>query len=371
MERVGVFVALGSAAVCLHGCGSNDAEGLEADTNSTTSLRSTMIPSTTTTTMLSDTNSTTSLSSTTSTLSTSMTSDSNGATRYVLPAIPGSWQCASKGYNCQSASDAFGGGGACCTSQEHVYACVDWSVGSQLWITQQSVYKTRTGEDVVFGVGTFGSQNSDMGKCFRLEVEGMSSPLIVQSVNTGSDVSSGQFDLQQMAGGVGLCNALTSSTTFADGESTSGSALFPMFSGDNTVWGPKRDGGFSDESGCDAIPMYPDGTAAVSSFPNGESDLRTMCKAAYDLKARRNDGINPTITSGARVACPEEVYKITGVRLTSDDSFDPVTFSGGSLTRMFDGCKPSAGWESNVQGADSMYPAVLPCGPDGITRLSV
>lgn len=290
---------------------------------------------------------------------------------YSAPEVPMNWYCAGKGYNCDTASNAFGGKGDCCTAEEHAYACVDWSVGSKLWTTQQAAYKTRTGEDVIFGVGTFGSQKSDLGKCFRLEVEGLTSHLIVQSINTGGDVSSGQFDLQQMAGGVGLCNALTSFTAFADGQSSAGSARFPQFSGDNTVWGPKRDGGFSDVSGCDAIPMYPDGIAAVSNFANGESDLRSMCKAAFELKTRNNDGSNPTITSGARIACPEEVYKITGVRLTSDSSFDPVTFSGGSLTRMYDGCKPSAGWTDNVVGADAMYPAVITCGPDGITRLAI
>ena len=258
---------------------------------------------------------------------------------YVLPSIQnGPWSCANQGYNCQSASDAFGGGGNSGDANSHTYACVDWSVGSYLWENQQCVYRERTNDDVHFGVGSFGTPSDNtMGKCYRMQIAGMSSPVIAQVVNTGSDVHSGQFDLQMMAGGIGLCNALTSHVDgFTDGE-TSGDAMFPMFAGDNTVWGPKKYGGFEHRDGCDNIPMYPD---AVSSSPfyNNEMDLQSMCRRSFELGARVDSGANPVITSGVRVACPEELYKVTGLRLLSDDSFtDNEEFTNGGMTRMFDG----------------------------------
>jgi hypothetical protein len=157
---------------------------------------------------------------------------------YVLPSIEnGQWACNGDGYNCQSGSDAFGGGGNSGDANSHTYACVDWSVGSYLMTNQECVYRERTNEAIYFGVGSFGTQSENtMGKCYRMEVSGMDAPVIAQVVNTGSDVHTGQFDLQQMAGGIGLCNALTAHTDgFTDGE-TSGDALYPMFAGDNTVY---------------------------------------------------------------------------------------------------------------------------------------
>eukprot|EP00939_MAST-03C_sp_MAST-3C-sp1_P004080 g4080.t1 len=294
---------------------------------------------------------------------------------YTLPSIgSGSWSCGGNGYNCQSGSDAFGGGGNCCNAQEHAYACVDWSVGSFLWQSQETCYKGRTGEDVYFGVGSFGiPSDGAMGKCFKMSIDEVDRPGIFQVINTGSDVHSKQFDLQQMAGGIGLCNALTSTTDgFVDG-STSGDALYPMFAGDNAPWGPRKYGGFENRDGCDSIPEYPNGAdPSMASFSNNEMDLRTMCHVAYDLKFRVDSGVNPTIVSGTRVPCPEEIYRVTGLRLADDNTFtDTEGFTDGGVTRMWDGCKPSAGWSGNVQNTDPSYPAVVPCGRDGISRVTI
>lgn len=233
------------------------------------------------------------------------------------------------------------------------------------------MYKMRTGEDVFFGVGSYSLGNSNMGKCFKFTVEGVAAKLLLQVVNQGGDVHQGAVDLQQVAGGIGLCNALTNTDQgFTDGP-PQGKARYPMFAGDNDPWGPKIYGGFTDISGCDNIPRYPDGTQPVNSFPNGEYDLQTLCRKAFELGMRKNGGANPAITSGERVECPRELYEITGLRL-QDDGGDGTTMGSGQVTRMFDGCKPSAGWLGNTGlPADPKYPAVIPCGPDGITRVRV
>ena len=89
----------------------------------------------------------------------------------------------------------------------------------------------------------------------------------------------------------------------------------------------------SDGTGCDAIPEYPDAVSS-SPFSNNEMDLRTMCRRAFEIGARVDSGANPTVTTGQRVACPPELYKVTGLRLLSDDTFtDNEAFTNGGVTR--------------------------------------
>ena len=64
---------------------------------------------------------------------------------------------------------------------------------------------------VVAGIG----QSSECGKCFQLQITGggnipSKKSYIVQAVNTGSDVSSGQFDILLGAGGFGIYDACAS-----------------------------------------------------------------------------------------------------------------------------------------------------------------
>merc|ERR1712070_854783 len=71
---------------------------------------------------------------------------------------------------------------------------------------QQAAFQQRTGEGVFFGVGTFGTADDaqrGLGSCFRVQVDGVSKDLLLQSINTGSDVSGNQFDLQIGDGGAG------------------------------------------------------------------------------------------------------------------------------------------------------------------------
>lgn len=306
---------------------------------------------------------------------------------YTLPEVPGTYAC-NGNFRCGSAAGTpeapfYGSTGLTGPS----YACVDWSVGSRLWETQQLAYRARGGPEVAFGIGSFGSGSDQLGMCLLLQVEGARKPVLAQVVNTGPDVHTGAFDLMQMAGGVGLCNALAPSGVFPDGSRASDSSS-PLFEGESIVdgtWGPTNLGGFQDSSGCDAIPEYPNGPRSDSGAAirlAGEKDLRTMCREAFALGLRVNSGANPSTTNVRRVVCPAEVYTITGLRrsdepsscsdVAPEDCPQDSVFAGlsnGMVTRMFDGCKPSGGWAGNVPFADPMYPHVISCGPDGITRV--
>lgn len=305
---------------------------------------------------------------------------------YTLPAVPGTYECNGNA-PCGSASGTpeapfYGSTGTTGPS----YACMDWSAGSRLWEVQQAAFAARGGPQVLFGIGSFESSDVHLGKCFLMDVEGVELPLLAQVINTGGDVRPGHFDLQQAAGGVGLCNAISPDGVFPDGSRASDSAS-PLFAGNSIpdgTWGPTAYGGFQDISGCDAIPAYPNGPHSDGGSAMryaGEKDLRVLCREAYALGLRRSSGVNPTISDVRRVRCPAELYEYTGVRRSDEPAGctdtapaacpQEAAFSGvvGKLTRMFDACKPSAAWNGNVPSADPAYPHVIGCAPDGITRL--
>lgn len=62
--------------------------------------------------------------------------------------------------------------------------------------------------NIKFGVGTYGDSEAmkGIGKCFRMKHDMSNTELIVQSINTGGDVSGNQFDLTQGDGGTGIFN---------------------------------------------------------------------------------------------------------------------------------------------------------------------
>merc|ERR1712059_109980 len=127
-----------------------------------------------------------------------------------------------------------------CDSDGGVFACMDWTFGSKKIIRQEDTFRARTGEDVWFGVGTFGTQDDAMqglGACYRMVIREtncldrmagreLEKHVIAQSVNTGHDVSNIQFDLQIGNGGTGAFNNCAGSS-------------WSMFPGpfDESTWG--------------------------------------------------------------------------------------------------------------------------------------
>merc|ERR1719221_2311306 len=125
------------------------------------------------------------------------------------------------------------------------YACMDWTFGSKTMQAQEAKFASRTSEDVFFGVGSFGADDAQkgLGSCVRLKVEGVEKDIIAQSINTGSDVSGNQFDMQVGDGGAGIFNSCVGGAA-------------SMFPGDKAAWG-KQYGGVDDHSQCAGLPKYP------------------------------------------------------------------------------------------------------------------
>jgi len=245
-------------------------------------------------------------------------------------------------------------------------------------IAAERAYNVRTGDTVYFGVGTYGDGNDlqrGLGACFLLEVSGVDHPLLVQSINTGSDVDGNQFDLQVGDGGAGAFN------TCAGGKSSNS-----MFPGDYSTWG-KQYGGVDHRENCTGLPSYPIDGAAMRAAGD---DLVSLCEASFDKQVRLDGGGNPSIQSVVRVACPEELINLTQIQRTDEpgkldnpprrraaEHACQADTPGGSLawclTRMMDCRKPSGGFKDNVK-ASLTVPGrrlVQPCTRDGYTRIDV
>ncbi|CAK9112544.1 4-glucanase) [Durusdinium trenchii] len=288
------------------------------------------------------------------------------------------------GYFCPAEPGAFRGGGVTAT-----YACMDWTFGSSAMRSAEASFRGESGQDVYFGVGTYGisgDRQRGLGACYRLKVEGVDKDIIAQSINTGWDVDGNQFDLQIAAGGAGAFNVCAGSA---------GS----MFSGGKSAWGCTYGGVDSDEA-CAALPAEPRNGHAMRAA--GDS-LVKMCQYSWQKKVRLSGAglpagkckYNPTILDVSRVRCPEQLVQLTQLQRQDDPhsftasssqrpkgfpnrdqkcrSEDPSAGLGYCLTRMMDCRKPSGAFKDNVQ-ADLMVPGrrlLQTCTSDGYTRIDV
>jgi len=297
------------------------------------------------------------------------------------------------GVKCQS-----GGVGYFCSADATpgaTFACMDWSFASHAMRAAEEDFKTRTGENVYLGVGTYGVEDDPqrgLGNCYRMTVEGVDRDIIAQSINTGSDVAGNQFDLQMGAGGMGMFDACTG------GDNS-------MYAGSAKAWGCPY-GGLDTEAECHALPEYPQDSGAMRAAGDSLIDL---CVASFQANVRLSGAdkpagpckYNPTLLDVARVECPEELAKMTWFQRSDDPKgykfSDQLRLSGfpnhGSdktpinrcetdvpggttswcLTRMMDCRKPSGAFKDNVK-KELMVPGrrlVQTCTADGYTRIDV
>jgi len=196
------------------------------------------------------------------------------------------------------------------------YACMDWTFGSSAIRGAEASFRGRSGQDVYFGVGTYGTSSDPMkglGACYRLKVEGVDKDIIAHSINTGHDVAGNQFDLQMGAGGAGSFNTCVGS----------GSSMFP---GGKPAWGCQY-GGVDDRSACAALPAYPREGSKMRAA--GDSLVR-LCEYSWDKHVRTTGAgkpagackYNPTLLDVARVRCPSELVQLTQIERRDD----PATY---------------------------------------------
>jgi hypothetical protein len=264
------------------------------------------------------------------------------------------------------------------------FACMDWTFGSAAVKAAEAAFKASSGEDVYLGVGTYGTSadpQRGLGACYRMQVKGVDKDIIVQSINTGSDVAGNQFDLQIGDGGAGAFNTCA-------GKNSS------MYPGTVAAWGHQY-GGVDNQAQCAGLPKYPQVDGPMKAAGD---DLVSLCEYGFEKQVRGEGGSNPTISTLSRVKCPVGLIHLTQIHRNDDPTsykhdpkdalmrgFDPTAEDhecgldkpGGTaawcLTRMMDCRKPSGGFKDNIKG-DLVFAGmklVQPCMADGYTRIDV
>ncbi|CAJ1405704.1 unnamed protein product [Effrenium voratum] len=258
----------------------------------------------------------------------------------------------STGYNCPAeASSVNGILGA--------YACMDWTFGSSALRGAEADFRGQAGQDVYFGVGTYGTSSDPqrgLGACYRMKVEGVDKDIIAQSINTGWDVHGNQFDLQIGAGGTGAFN-----------QCAGGSGS--MFAGGKGSWGCTY-GGVDTMAQCRQLPSAPQRSQPMRQA--GDS-LVELCEYSFRKNVRLSGAdrpagackYNPTILDLSRV-----MLALRGQKCESENPGASLSYC---LTRMMDCRKPSGAFKDNLR-PELMAPGkkvLQTCTSDGYTRIDV
>lgn len=257
------------------------------------------------------------------------------------------------------------------------FACMDWTFGSTAMQAAELQFQNSSGYRVRFGVGTFGTADDPLkgiGNCYRISTNTTDVDLIVQSINTGSDVAGDQFDLQVGVGGAGAYDVCVG------GGSPGATSMFP---GSKDVWGWTY-GGVANRADCANLPKFPE---KGDPMQTAGDDLVSLCEYSFDQGVRLEGGWNPTIKSIGRVQCPEELVQMTQIQRSDDPSgFVPESPLIGDhmcqsnipgmtnewcLTRMMDCRKVSGAWRRNTNEELTVAGRrlVQTCTADGYTRI--
>ena len=127
-------------------------------------------------------------------------------------------------YNCESGVLPLAPISTCATCV--AYQCIDWTLGSAANAAREADYFAQTGDSVYFGVGSYSNRTSYAGLCLRVSSASIDRDLIVQIVDQGYGLDSGNINLQVGDGGFGGTDACTIEST-----------TMPQFAGPGTNWG--------------------------------------------------------------------------------------------------------------------------------------
>ena len=205
--------------------------------------------------------------------------------------------------------------------------------------------------------------------------------LIVQAVNSGFDVMPGQLDLFMGAGGQGYFTAVNADcqTHYCQG----GPCAKGMYAGTFDVWNNAH---YSDPNQC-----YSGGVKWLRE--KSYADLEAFCRALSAGQGEYKDislwqsciasnwelyHQNFESADLVRVACPDGLVRVTGLRRADDSGYPWPTWdlaptiqcrgdrSKGHfcITTMHDGCIPSCAWPGKVN-TDPSWSQVDTCDADG------
>lgn len=299
-----------------------------------------------------------------------------------VPSLYGEFPRPRNGINQREYDSACANGQA---SDQYGFACPH-----MMMLTDDMLSAARTdglGDDFLYGVA--GSASDDeCGKCYQvrlLDAERQWRPdfkqLILQVINSGYDVMTGQFDIFMGAGGFGYFTSCNSdcTTQFCQG----GPCRDSMYDTSFAQW---NDAQYNDPNIC-----YSGGIKWLDH--KNQSSLVTLCQSLVGFSDLPKDQMtidscyrtnvelyhqNFVSLDAKRVACPNFLYRLTGLNRKDNDHYPAISISNSldiqcrgdrshgryCATTMQDCCKPSCAW-SNKGYPDEIYPRADTCDKHG------
>lgn len=232
------------------------------------------------------------------------------------------------------------------------------------------------------------ASDDECGKCYQVQLldaerEWVSNfkQLIIQVINSGHDVMRGQFDIFMGGGGFGYFTACNSDckTKYCQG----GACHASMYTSPFKNWNNAE---YNDPNIC-----YSGGIKWLDHKNN--SELLKLCRGLVGNSRTLKDNVtvdscfrtnrylyhqNFVSLNAKRVACPEHLYKLTGLRRRDDQNYPKINITNKldiqcrgdrtqghyCITTMQDCCKPSCSW-SNKGYPDTVYSRADTCDKNG------
>lgn len=271
-------------------------------------------------------------------------------------------------------------------SSDYGFACPHMMMFSRDMILASQ----RDGYDKEFWYATAGgSSDQDCGACYQVQVldaervwKSDFKYLILQIINSGFDVMTGQYDIFMGAGGFGYFTACNRDCqqTFCQGGSCHASNYDSSFDAWNNAH-------YADPNQCysggvkwlneSSLDVVVDGCSKIIQYDRSTFKHQTF----FDSCVQSNTELfhqNFVSLHSKRVQCPDSLTRLTGLRRADDGQY-PLPWSGHTydiecrgdrtqghycITTMMDCCKPSCAWP-NKGNPDAVWSRVDTCRQDG------
>lgn len=270
------------------------------------------------------------------------------------------------------------GGGWNSNQNLYAFACPHMMMFSEDMILASKYDKLSTN----FYYAVAGGKKDSSGMCFQVKLTKTETPvskipykdLIIQVINSGSDVSYQQFDIFMGAGGFGIYDACNNDCQ--NNHCSGGACNQALYKGSFSDWtnSQYQSGDVCYKGGVKWFPPYNETLLKILCSNLYKGDKGTLFKNVQLYKScftsnKLSYHQNFNSYQSTRVQCPKGLYLLTGLRRTDDVNFPkpnkylnlPNGCEGTCTTSMMDCCKASSSWYNNNPNYDPNLPEVYSC----------